>query len=291
VLTTLLRQQALSETDVAQVTALVNHAERVDGVSPLNDETRLALHHDSSSTHLLARHDDLLVGYAQLQHLDDAPSAVLAVDPEHRRTGIGRQILDATQDAAAAPVGFWSFRALPAAAALARAAGLTPVRELLVMGLDLKEPISVPDPAAGVTLRTFRVGVDEDEWLRLNARAFQHHPEQGRMTLQDLEDREAEAWFDPKGFLLAVQEGAITGFHWTKQHSDGLGEVYVLGVDPEAGGRGLGTLLLAAGLAHLQGNGCTRVQLYVEADHQKAVNLYRHRGFSVTTRDVMYAHP
>ena len=44
----------------------------------------------------------------------------------------------------------------------------------------------------------------------------------------------------------------MVGFHWTKQHQDQLGEVYVLGIAPSAAGRGLGKALLLTGLRSLQ---------------------------------------
>ncbi len=81
----------------------------------------------------------------------------------------------------------------------------------------------------------------------------------------------------------------MVGFHWTKQHGDRLGEVYVLGVSPTAGGRGLGKALLLTGLQYLRWRGNANVQLYVEADQAGAVRLYRHYGFTTASRDVMYA--
>ena len=87
-------------------------------------------------------------------------------------------------------------------------------------------------------------GADEDAWLAVNAAAFAGHSEQGRWTRADLLAREAEPWFDPAGFLLAERENVLLGFHWTKVHADGMGEVYVLGVDPAAHGLGLGSALL-----------------------------------------------
>ncbi len=69
------------------------------------------------------------------------------------------------------------------------------------------------------------------------------------------------------------------------------GEVYVIGVDPTAGVRGLGTPLLGAGLRHLRSTGATTVDLYVEADNVRALSLYRRYGFSPLTSDVMYAAP
>ena len=81
----------------------------------------------------------------------------------------------------------------------------------------------------------------------------------------------------------------MVGFHWTKQHQDQLGEVYVLGIAPSAAGGGLGKALLLTGLSSLQERGSTRVELYVEADNEAAIKLYLSYGFATVSRDVMYA--
>jgi mycothiol synthase len=81
----------------------------------------------------------------------------------------------------------------------------------------------------------------------------------------------------------------MIGFHWTKQHEDHLGEVYVLGIAPSASRQGLGKALLLAGLRWLQQQGNSRVKLYVESDHQAAIELYLTYGFAIASRDVMYA--
>jgi mycothiol synthase len=67
--------------------------------------------------------------------------------------------------------------------------------------------------------------------------------------------------------------------------------VYVLGVDPDAQGRGLAKALLLTGLAHLRAGGDDTVELYVEADQPGPVGLYRAYGFVEASRDVMYAGP
>ena len=133
-----------------------------------------------------------------------------------------------------------------------------------------------------------RIGFDEADWLAVNARAFADHPEQGRITRADLDERMAEPWFDPAGFLIGERDGRMIGFHWTKEHPGGLGEVYVLGVDPEAGRGGVGRALLLAGLRHLRTEGDTEVELYVEADHAGPVALYTRAGFEIRGRDVLY---
>src|SRR5947209_2747605 len=71
----------------------------------------------------------------------------------------------------------------------------------------------------------------------------------------------------------------LVGFHWTKvhggdQHADHahepIGEVYVVGVDPDAQGRGLGRALTVAGLRHLRDLGLSEAMLYVESDNEPA---------------------
>ena len=71
------------------------------------------------------------------------------------------------------------------------------------------------------------------------------------MDAANLAERMAEPWFDPAGLLVADAGDGLLAFHWTKQHSAELGEVYVVAVDPAAQGRGLGKAVTAAGLAHL----------------------------------------
>ena len=107
---------------------------------------------------------------------------------------------------------------------------------------------------------------------------------------EDLRAKEREDWFDPAGFLLAVDaDGELLGFHWTKVHPDGTGEVYVVGVDPDTQGNGLGRSLTVAGLHHLRDTGCRQVMLYVEADNVPATKVYQRLGFERWDTDVQFA--
>ena len=148
---------------------------------------------------------------------------------------------------------------------------------------------------AGVRIDTYRGTDDDAELLRVNNAAFAWHPEQGGWTDADIAERRAEPWFDPDGLFMAFDEqtGELLGFHWTKVHNEGLGEVYVVGVDPAAQGRGIGATLTLIGLHHLadrlSGNSQPTVMLYVEADNSAAVNTYRRLGFEVFGIDVAYA--
>ena len=77
----------------------------------------------------------------------------------------------------------------------------------------------------------------------------------------------------------------LRGFHWTKQHSAELGEVYVVAIDPAAQGQGLGRVLTLAGLRHLHGLGVGEVLLYVESDNLPAVHVYSGLGFDHAPSD------
>lgn len=281
----------LSGSEIDAALALAARAEATDGAAPLNEAAILHLRHDRGAMHLLARVGQELVGYAQLDQTSVPATGQLVVDPDHRRAGTGTALTRQLMALAGAGLQMWALGNSAAAQALAARVGLVVGRELLIMKRSLDGDWVSPEIPTGVELRTFVVGQDEAHWLAVNARAFAHHPEQGQISRADLDERMAEDWFDPAGFFLAVRGPQVVGFHWTKRHHDHLGEVYVLGVDPSAGGGGLGKVLLARGLTHLQEAGDTDVVLYVEADHERAVGLYRGYGFRVASRDVMYEQP
>ncbi len=295
--TTTLDRLGAAEADAAR--RLVADAAVVDGASALNEAALLALDHPGDVQHVLALPADggdlaaggFLRGYAQLERGAASSTGQLVVHPTQRRQQVGTTLLGRLLALAPSRLQVWAVGDTPAAQALAARVGLVPARELLVMTRPLDDELRVPHVPEGVQIRTFVAGRDEQAWLGVNARAFASHPEQGALTAEDLAQRMAEPWFDASGFFLAEQDGALVGFHWTKQHAGPLGEVYVLGVDPGAGGRGLGGALLDTGLQHLRAAGNTEVELYVEGDAEGPVALYRGRGFSTASRDVMYAQP
>jgi mycothiol synthase len=297
---------ALSGAEIAEVQALVAAATDVDGTAPLSEHVLLHLRHggDAQAAHLLARAGDELVGFAHLDLTDPVAGGAgeLVVHPAHRRHGVGKQIVQALLDRAAhaeGPAGarlrLWAHGEHPGAVALANGLGFTQARVLWQMRRSLLAPLAEPHLPEGVRLRPFVVGADEPEFLRVNNAAFDWHPEQGGWDLDQVKLREAEPWFDPEGFLLAVNaEDRLLGFHWTKVHGHGahshepIGEVYVLGVDPSARGLHLGAALTLAGLRHLRDRGLRQVMLYVEADNAAAVRLYRDLGFTRWDTDVSY---
>ncbi len=294
----------LSAMEIADVLALADAAEGADGVYPLSEDVVLRVRHagdavasgDTAPVHLLSESDDGLAGYAYLDRSDpEGPAGELVVHPRHRRRGHGTALLAAAKKAAGdRGLRFWAHGDEPGARAFAEKNGLVRARVLWQMRRSLAEPLPEAPLPAGVTLRWFRPGHDDQAWLRVNSRAFAHHPEQGRWTENDLRMRIAEPWFDAKGFLLAVDiEDTLLGFHWTKVHpaagdEPAIGEIYVLGVDPDGHRKGLGSALSVAGLEYLAGLGLSQAMLYVDESNTAAVGLYRRLGFEIWSADVSY---
>lgn len=281
----------LSEAEQTGIRALIAAATAVDGVAPVGDQVLRELGHDRTR-HLLATDGADLVGYLNLAPAgdDDPAMAELVVHPQARRRGIGAALARAGLAEETAGTRIWAHGNLEAARALAASLGLKTVRELLQMRRPLTDlpPLRTAD---GVRISTYSGPDDDAEILRVNNAAFSWHPEQGGWTERDIEERRGEPWFDPEGLFEAFDErtGTLLGFHWTKVHDGGLGEVYIVGVDPAAQGRGLGSVLTLIGLHHLAGRSLATVLLYVEADNSAAVATYRNLGFEVFGVDVAYA--
>ncbi|MCX2712246.1 mycothiol synthase [Mycolicibacterium sp. J2] len=284
----------LAVSDQQRIIALIDAATVTDGVAPVGEQVLRELARDDTR-HLLAFDGDDLTGYLNLA----SGMAELVVHPAARRRGIGTELVRTGLAAGGDDTRVWAHGNLEPARALAASLGLVPKRELLQMRRGLAD---LPPLPAVDGLRTYAGPSDDAELLRVNNAAFSWHPEQGGWTEADIAERRAEAWFDAAGLFLIFDGPTLLGFHWTKVHNPEIGgqersdpgnawgEVYVVGVDPAAQGRGLGATLTLVGLHHLaQRLGPQAdVTLYVEGDNTAAVKTYRRLGFEVFSADVAY---
>lgn len=289
-------RERLTDFERHQICDIIAAAGLIDGVAPVGDQVLRELDQDRTR-HLMAVEGGDVRGYLNLAAPADGTPAMaeLVVHPSARRRGVGTVMIGTALREAGPGARIWAHGNLEPARATASALGLEVVRELLQM----KRPLAglPPTPVVkGVRMATYSGRNDDAELLRVNTAAFSWHPEQGVWTEADLVERCSEPWFDPAGLFLAYDDrtGALLGFHWTKEHSATLGEVYVVGVDPAAQGRGLGAALTMVGLEHLAArlSGAGRdaaVMLYVEADNAAAVRTYRRLGFEVFNIDAAYA--
>jgi mycothiol synthase len=300
------RRGRLAPEEVRAVVDLVSRVTAHDTVAPLSEHTVLHLRYggDEPARNFLLWAGDDLAGYAHLDDTDavSGPSGEVAVDPAYRGRGYGRQLVEDMTAATkrGARLRLWAHGAGSGAAELAKSMGFTRERVLWQMRRSLFSPVEPPQWPDEVSVRTFEVGRDEEAWLEVNNRAFADHPDQGTWTLDDLQMREKEPWFDAAGFFLAEVDGRLVGFHWTKVHGadpageapghghEPIGEVYVVGVDPSMQGRRLGPALTLLGLHHLRSRGLAQVMLYVDESNTNAIRTYERLGFVKWDVDVCY---
>jgi mycothiol synthase len=306
-----------SATDLESIKQLVADGTAERGFRPLSDQGWVDLVHGAAMSAVAVQVTDgpmgRLVGYAQAVSAPGGDPAwtvevVIAGDSpdrvsedrvsEDRVREVGGRLLDATVSAVRDAGGtelIWLVQGpTKAHDDLAAAHGLELGRRLLQMRRPLPTGIEFD-----VATRPFDADHDVAEWVRVNARAFAWNPEQGSWTEENVRARMEEPWFDPDGFLIhdrAAPDGTVrmAGFCWTKVHdatpsSPALGEIYVIAVDPDFHGLGLGRALTLAGLDSLSGRGITIGMLFVDADNAAAVTLYDKLGFNVHRTDCLYA--
>ena len=288
----------LTESQSAEIFQIAKLSAISDGINPLSEHVALHLREggDDHDQHLLVIENSHIIGYAHLDLSDqvEGPSAEVVVNPANRKAGVGKLLVAELSHIAGDALRLWSHGDLDSAATLANKLGFKRVRTLLQLRRSLEMPLPTIGIPSSVTLRPLQDN-DIDEWLGVNARSFAHHPEQRIWSVRDVQLRMQEPWFDRNGFLVAFENKKMIGFCWTKVHGSAsghghvpLGEIYVIGVDPSAQGRGLGRQLTLAGLSHLRNNGIRTAMLYVESDNTAANAMYQRLGFAEWAIDVMY---
>jgi mycothiol synthase len=269
----------------AEVLELADAVSAQEGRDALREDQREALARGGQGWIGLVWRSDGVIGYAGVLR-DPHGWALEYVTYDRDPVPLLRAALEVIAGAGGGRVQVWRSRPTARSDEEAGAAGLHVGRDMM----ELRRPLPVGEPWS-LPVRPFVPGKDEDSWLRTNNRSFAAHPEQGDWDRATLEGREREPWFDPRGFLLYERDGRIAGFCWTKVHHERdprLGEIYVIGVDPDFAGEGLGRALVLAGLDHLAGEGISVGMLYVDADNAAARRLYDQLGFTLHHVDRAY---
>lgn len=319
-------ESALTPEQLGRFRTFVEEVSQHDGARPFSEQTLVALSRaaetGNSSARLFYFLDEkhrILGALVVLAPTDDAPGLIEgAVLPGSRGGGVMSFLTSFLVPKVITPEELknytvWVHQALqdPDGEISAKAQhftqkyGFTPVRELHKMAVTLDdaarerirkvaEEVSLP---GGVRLRSYE-DTDALAWLTLNAAAFAHHPEQGRLTAADLAERVGSDWFDASGFFLAEAPNGLAGYHWTKVPAPtgelAEGEVYAVGVSPAWQGKGLGKVLTLAGMDYLtrytgtDSRPLDQIVLYVDAENNAAMKLYSSLGFTDVSIDRQY---
>ncbi|SDS31168.1 mycothiol synthase [Agrococcus carbonis] len=249
-----------------------------DGAPPFNDQALVELRRGERR----AVGDDTAL--AVVGKADGRPEVELAVHPEHRGRGLGGALAARLADELGG-LDAWAHGDHPGSRAIAARLGMARVRTLLQLRAPVPAGLDrLPDGA-----RAFEPA-DASALLELNAAAFADHPEQGRMSADDLAARRAEPWHDDANLVVLPGEAGLDGFAWVKADAaqPDVAELYVLGVSPERQGAGIGRRMLEAAFARMRALGATTAHLYVEGDNEPALALYRRAGFAQWAIDVRW---
>lgn len=295
----------MDDDDIAEVTHLLDVATRADGRRPLSDHLYLDLVSGGLDgfAGLVAFEPghDHPVAYAQVSKGNNSYAFELVIHPHHRyeMATIGPELMEAAIDVVRAEggglVNWWVYEPTSAHQSLAESASMQQTRTLYQMRRNLPT-----ERHATIDTRPFVPGTDDEHWLAVNNRAFADHAEQGGWTEATFCQRQEEDWFDASGFRMYERDGRLAGFCWTKVHRSGHdasdplhpgddGEIYVIAVDPDFHGLGLGSELTLAGLDHLAEKGITSALLYVDAANEGAVAMYKKLGFEVAATNAAFA--
>ena len=292
----------LEPRDVDEVLALLRAATAADGVRPLSEEAELRLQHGGSPTgqDVLVRDGAFLAGYARLD--DDV--AELVVHPARRRRGFGTAPArpGCSSWPGARPLSIWAHGDLPGFDRAARTPRLHPGPRATADAPGSRRrrprPAACPArrrPGAALPSRPRRAGVaggsthGPSRTTRSRAAGPPRTCSCARTSRGST--RPASSWPGAGIPTTAASCSGRTGRRSTRRatsRDEPVGEVYVLGVDPDAQGLRLGRALTDLGLAHLRARGLGQVLLYVEEDNTAAVRLYEGRGFTRFSVDVLW---
>lgn len=283
----------MTASEIAEVTQLFDAAEKADGRKPLNDHLWIDLHLGGRSgfAGLTARDPNTSkpIAYCQVSRSNDSWALDLVIAPNSRdqTLELGSALLtEASQiikKQAGGHVHWWVSSPTDSHHQLAAKMNFKPGRNLLQMRVALPLRANVLSETKPALTRSFVVGTDEDAWLALNNRAFALHPAQGGWTREILQSRQSADWFNADGFLLHFINDQLAAFCWTKidESADAkIGEIYVIAVDPQYHGQGLGRSLTVAGLKYLAGAQATTGMLFVDKENVAAVATYTKLGFT-----------
>jgi mycothiol synthase len=250
-----------------------------DGHPPLSEHKLAIMREGMGRVGVWCDADGICVVGSVAQHDTDGHWAVeVAVAVRARTPGFERDAIDLA--AGRVPDGarhtLWAFRTRQIAAARER--GYEVVRTVVRLSGAI-------DDVAQTTNSEVDIGpmVDADipAIVSINNRAFAGHPEQGAMTEDAFRGLTRFEWFDSAGVAVARTEQGVVGFCITKREFGAVGEVYVIAVEPDSVGRGIGRALTTGAFRQLQEQGASIAHVWTDESNRAAIGLYRSIGLSV----------
>jgi mycothiol synthase len=168
------------------------------------------------------------------------------------------------------------------------------VRRFLELKLDIYN-IQLPDvKAGGVIIRRLKGG-QEDQLAVIQNRAFTGTWGFNPNTIDEILYRVNRSGCSPQDVVMAYWRDRPVGYCWTRiipaanpANGSGQGQIHMLGVDPDYRRKGIGKIVLSAGLSYLKSRGVDTVELTVDGENRPARLLYEAVGFKVRSTTHWY---
>jgi len=218
--------------------------------------------------------------------------------PKHRRRGLVGKLVDRAI-CRARELGIMTIHVnisqdSPMAKQLLTQMGFTFIRRFLELRLDLSKT-HLPE-ISKISLRYCPLQPGEEERLtQLQNRSFTGAWGYNANTVEEIIYRISLPNCSQEDIILAFDSEKTIGYCWTrinfwkdKAPGEGTGRIYMLGVDPDYRGRGLGRQLLLVGLSYLKTKGLRVVELTVDGENKVACSLYKSAGFKLWTSSLWY---
>lgn len=241
-----------------------------------------------------------IVGFASVTPERIARRAILdcVVHPEHRRRGLATRLLGCALqraeevDARLAHVNVREDNTI-ANNVLSRF-GFGVVRRFLELRLQLSE-VQIPEATHDAYPCLHLQPGEEDKLTRIQNRCFTGTWGYNPNTTKEIVYRLNSGGRSPEDVVLICENDKPVAYCWTIIYPENgvdsgkkSGRIYMIGVDPDFRGRGLGRIALLAGLSHLKARDVQVIDLTVDSENSPARALYQSTGFKVWTSSLWY---
>jgi mycothiol synthase len=241
-----------------------------------------------------------VIGYMDVRAELGIGRAVLDcfVHPEHRRKGLATGLFHHASRRARELGARVAHVNIPednvAARALLSKLGSRFARRFLNLTLELSEFHVLDEEKVALPQRHLQRG-EEAELTRTQNRCFAGTWGYNPNTLEEIVYRLKLTGSSPEDVILICQGDRLAGYCWTLTSPRAsaaagakVGRIYMLGVNPDYRGRGIGKRALLAGLAHLKSKGIQVVELTVDSQNAAACALYKSGGFRISSTSAWY---
>jgi len=240
-----------------------------------------------------------VVGYIDVRSELGIGRAVLdcLVHPERRRKGLATELVHRAsrraRELGARVAHVPILEDNVAAKGLLTKLGFGFVRRFLELRRELFEA-HLPDAEQGALLSRHLQPGEEDKLTRIQNRSFAgtwgYNPTAVEETVYHL----SLTGRSPEDVILIFAADRPVGYCWTLVNpetsaaGENVGRIYMLGVDPDYRGSGIGKQALLAGLAHLKSKGIEVAELTVDSQNPAACALYESGGFKISSTSAWY---